>query len=383
MKRVAVVGSTGSIGENALEVIGAHPDRFRVAALAVYSNIDRLESQIRRFEPAVVSVYDSKKALELSRRLGRRKVSVLSGAEGLKEIARSPNVDFFLCGAVGAQGLEPIVSAIRAGKDVGIANKEPLVMAGAYVMGLARKKKVRVLPIDSEHSAIWQCLQGANGHAASEVRKIILTASGGPFVGRKRAELSRVTPSEAVRHPRWQMGKKISVDSATLMNKGLEVHEAHHLFNVPIDCIDVLVHREAVIHSMVEFVDGSYMAQMAINDMKIPIQYALSYPKRLPLRLPPLDLVRIRSLTFEAPDRKVFPCLDMAYQACRDMGTAPAVLNAANEVAVDRFLKGAVPFLGIPKIIERVMERHRLLSDPTLDQICQADEWAREKACCL
>ncbi len=383
MKNISLIGSTGSIGENALAVIKAHPEHFRVVGLAAKSNIRKLRRQIEEFHPKMVCVYEESAARILERRLGKAKVKIVTGESGLKEVARISEVDTVLCGAVGAGGLSAIFAAIESGKDVGIANKEPLVMAGDLIMQKAKKRRVRILPIDSEHSAIWQCLHGQNGRAHIEVKRLILTASGGPFLGKKKDELTNITPAEAIKHPRWRMGKKISVDSATLMNKGLEIKEAHHLFNVPIEKIDILIHPEAVIHSMVEFVDGSHMAQLAVNDMKLPIQYALSYPHRFEMNLPKLDFVKIRSLTFDLPDRRTFPCLNLAYEVWKQGGTAPAVLNAANEIAVDRFLNGQLTFLGIPRLIERVLSSHKNKSNPDLEAILEADRWAREKALTL
>ncbi|MBI4430999.1 MAG: 1-deoxy-D-xylulose-5-phosphate reductoisomerase [Candidatus Omnitrophica bacterium] len=380
MKHISLIGSTGSIGESTLSVIRAHPTRFKVSALAVRANVSKLLMQIKEFEPQLVCVYDEKAAHRLRKALGRRALKVLSGNDGLNEVAKMPQSDVVLCAAVGACGLGAIFSAIEAGKAVGIANKEPLVVAGHLIMKKARERKTHVLPIDSEHSAIWQCLQNLNGHTEKTVERLILTASGGPFFGKTRWELRAVTPSQAVNHPRWRMGRKISVDSATLMNKGLEVKEAHHLFDIPLERIDVLIHRQAVIHSMVEFVDGSHMAQLAVNDMKLPIQFALSYPERLRSQVPKLDFLKIHSLTFERPDRRTFPCLDLACSTWRQGGTAPAVLNAANEIAVARFLNGDLSFLGIPNLIERVLARHRSVTNPDLNQILEADSWAREEA---
>ncbi len=383
MKYISLIGSTGSIGENALAVIKSHPAHFRVVGLAAKSNIQKLRRQIEEFHPKMACVYEESAARILERKLGKTKVKIVTGESGLKEVARISEVDTVLCGAVGVRGLSAIFAAIESGKDVGIANKEPLVVAGDLIMRKAKKRRVRVLPIDSEHSAIWQCLHGQNGRAHVEVKRLILTASGGPFFGKKKGELTNITPAEAIKHPRWRMGKKISVDSATLMNKGLEIKEAHHLFNVPIEKIDILIHPEAVIHSMVEFVDGSHMAQLAINDMKLPIQYALSYPHRFEMNLPKLDFVKIRSLTFDLPDRRTFPCLNLAYEVWKQGGTAPSVLNAANEVAVDRFLNGRLTFLGIPRLIERVLSHHKNKSNPDLETILEADRWAREKALTL
>jgi 1-deoxy-D-xylulose-5-phosphate reductoisomerase len=377
MKNVAVIGSTGSIGVNALKVIASHPDKFRVTALAAGANFELLLEQARCFRPAVVCIRDREHAEILRRKLAQTRAKVVWGEEGLPETAAYPGNDFVIFSVVGARGLKPLIAAIRAKKDIGFANKEPFVIAGELIRGLAARHGVRLLPIDSEHSAIFQCLEGEKKEG---IRRIILTSSGGPFRGFSRPALQKVTLRAALNHPRWKMGKKITIDSATLMNKGLEVIEACHLFDVPLEKVDVLIHPEAIVHSMVEYIDGSHIAQLAVTDMRIPIQYALGYPERLDSNgMPRLDLAELKTLTFEKPDAEKFPCLGLGYEAQRAGGTMPAVLNAANEVAVDRFLAGKIRFTGIAAKIAAVMKKHRVVKKPGLDDILEADAWAREE----
>jgi 1-deoxy-D-xylulose-5-phosphate reductoisomerase len=378
MKRISLLGSTGSIGVSTLDVIGAHPDRFEVSALAAGRNVALLAEQIERFRPRLAAVIDESHAGELRGRLGRASsTTVLSGAEGYREAAAIAGADMVVSAMVGAAGLLPTLEAIAAGKDIALANKETLVMAGHLVLRRAAEQGVKILPVDSEHSAIFQCLQGGRGE---EVRRIILTASGGPFLNATLQELSRVTPARALCHPNWAMGKKITIDSATMMNKGLEVIEAGWLFGLPAERIDVVIHPQSIVHSLVEYVDGSVIAQMGIPDMRLPIAYALSYPERLARHDKPLDLGQVGSLTFQPPDRGRFPALGLAYKAIRAGGTAPAVLNGANEVAVMAFIEEKLPFNGIVPLVETVLSRHAVEADPGIGAILAADGWARREA---
>jgi len=380
MKRITILGSTGSIGSNALDIVSRNMNRFKVSVLTAGNNVDLLEKQIKAFSPDVVALADEKAARELKKRLGKRHASslrILSGDKGVIEASAHDNSDFVLSAIVGSAGLAPTLSAIHAGKTIGLANKESLVMAGEMVMEASKKHRVRILPVDSEHSAIFQCIEG---HKKSDLRRIILTASGGPFADRSLRQLHDITPEDALKHPRWEMGKKISIDSATLMNKGLEVIEAHYLFNLPPDKIDVLIHPQSIVHSMVEFLDRSYIAQLSIPDMKGPIAYALTYPKRLKNVITGLELDTVESLTFRKPDFECFPCLSYAYRALEAGGTMPSVLNAANEVAVNAFLEGMIRFPAIPRVIKKTMDQHSLISETGLDVILEADKWARKKA---
>ncbi|MDP3111155.1 MAG: 1-deoxy-D-xylulose-5-phosphate reductoisomerase [Thermodesulfovibrionales bacterium] len=374
MKLITILGSTGSIGRSALEVISKCRDRFKVVGLTAGSNITLLEEQIKIFEPEMAAVADEATAIELGKRLN---IKVLSGNAGIIEIASYSRSDFVLSAIVGFAGLLPTLSAVRAGKTVGLANKESLVVAGDIVMGDAAKYGSKIIPVDSEHSAIFQCIEG---RSRQSVRKVVLTASGGPFFGKSKKELARVTLEDALKHPNWEMGKKITIDSATLMNKGLEVIEAHHLFGFSQDDIDVLIHPQSIVHSMVEFKDRSYLAQLSVPDMKGPIAYALSYPERLEDPMPALDLSRIEKLIFRKPDTECFPCLLYAYEASKEGGTMPAVLNAANEVAVDAFLQKKIGFNDIPVIIKETMNSHRKEAVREIDVVIEADRWAREKA---
>ena len=376
MKSLSILGSTGSVGENTLRVVRIHPERFSVKALAVKKNVEKLYEQAVEFRPKVVCVYDVQKAQEATGKFKRLGIRVVTGDEGLEEVATLAGVQEVICAMVGAVGLKPIFAAVRAKKTVAIANKEPLVMAGKLLLDVAERAGVRVLPIDSEHSALWQCLEKQD---PASVKKLILTSSGGPFRMR-RGSLAKITLAQALNHPKWKMGPKITIDSATMMNKGLEVIEAANLFRVPAGKIDVLVHPEAIVHALVEFVDGSHFAHLGVTDMRLPIQYALSYPDRLEDHLPHLDLAHLTALHFEKPDRRRFPCLDLGYTASKIGGTMPAVLNAANEVAVEAFLGGRIGFLGIPKIIEKTMRSHSLVYKPVLADIFAADAWARETA---
>jgi 1-deoxy-D-xylulose-5-phosphate reductoisomerase len=376
MKRLSILGSTGSIGVNTLRIVSQFPERFEVVSLSAGVNKELLKRQILQFRPKLVSVLDKELSETLQRELPDVPVEIVHGVEGLIQVATHPEVDQVVSAIVGAVGLIPTLSAIKAGKPIALANKESLVMAGKIMMEEARRNHARILPVDSEHSAIFQALLG---HQKEDVHRLILTASGGPFRDSPLSRLHEVTVKEALNHPRWTMGKKITIDSASLMNKGLEVIEAHWLFNIPVEKIAVLIHPQSVVHSMVEYVDGSIVAQMGITDMKIPISYALSFPERLNLNLPPLDLSRSEALTFSLPDLQRFPCLRLAYQSIEMGETMPAILNAANEVAVGAFLEGALKFTEIPVLLQRVMGEREVKPVHTIEDILKADHWAREK----
>ena len=374
MKSIAILGSTGSIGQSALAVVDAHPDRLRVVGLAAGENAERLAEQSARYRPAIVAL-GSTAAADRFRQSAARPSIAGCGREGLVAVASHPDVDLVLCASSGTEGLEAVLAAIEHGKTVALANKEVLVMAGAIVTEAARRRNVSILPVDSEHNAIHQCL---HGRGAAELKRIVLTASGGPFRGRRRADLAGVTAADALKHPTWRMGRKITIDSATLMNKGLEVIEAHWLFGVAADQIDVVVHPQSVVHSMVELVDGSVIAQIGVTDMRLPIQYAFSYPDRWPAPLPSLDLARVGRLEFDQPDTDAFPCLRLAYRALEDARSLPVVLNAANEVAVAEFLEGRLPFNAIAAVIAQAMDAHRPAQVATLAEVRKVDGWARD-----
>lgn len=376
MKTIAILGSTGSIGTQTLEV-AEEIGNIRVAAMTGNQNIDLLEKQARKFRPELVAVMDKKKAEILKSRLADTDIRVASGMEGLKEAATMDGVQTVVTSIVGNVGLEPTFAAIAAGKDIALANKETLVSAGQLVMDMVRQYGVSLYPVDSEHSAIFQCLQGNEGNA---VRRILLTASGGPFRGKKSAELQEITAQDALKHPNWSMGKKITIDSATLMNKGLEVMEAKWLFGVETGQIEVLVHPQSIVHSAVEYEDGAVIAQMGEPDMRVPIQYALTYPKRLKNAFPKIDFLERSTLTFEKPDWETFRCLSLAYEALETGGTMPAVLNGANEVAVARFLEGEISFLQIPMLIENTMNAYTVKYEYTLEDLLEADAWAKAYA---
>ena len=376
MKTIVVLGSTGSIGVSALEVAAAFPDALRVVGLGARRNIAVLREQIERFHPRMVAVSDESKARELRDRVGGT-VEVLGGEEGIAKLARMGEADTVVSAIVGAVGLVPTLEAIRAGKGVALANKEVLVCGGEIIMREAAAQGVEIMPVDSEHSALHQCLRaGARG----EVKRLILTASGGPFLDWSLEEMARATPEDALKHPRWEMGKKVTIDSATMINKALEMIEARWLFGIDPGKIDVLVHPESVVHSLVEFEDGSVIAQMSPADMRIPIQYALLYPRRIAGQWGSLGMDDLRALHFEKPDPVRFPVLELARRAMKAGGTLPAVLNAANEVAVERFLAGEIPFTRIPALTGEVMQKHTSVDRPSLEDVLRADGWARREA---
>jgi len=373
---IAILGSTGSIGTQALDVIAAHPDKFCVKALAAYHNDILLEEQIEYFKPKVAVLVDKVAADRLVKRYSGSTL-ILAGEEGLLAAATLVDVHTVLTSLVGFAGLKPTLAAIEAGKHIALANKETLVAAGELITHLAKEKGVKILPVDSEHSAIFQCLQGEN---PKNIHRIILTASGGPFRGLHHTDLQRVSVEDCLRHPNWSMGKKITVDSATLANKGLEVIEARWLFDTEYANIDVVVHPQSIIHSMVEFIDGSVIAQLGKADMRVPIQYALTYPERVVANYPKLDFTTLSSLTFSKPDMVTFPALQLAFDAGRSGGTLPCVFNAANEVAVYSFLQGKIAFLDIVTVIRSVMKEHTIVAKPKLEEIYRADGWARAQA---
>lgn len=380
MKEIVLLGSTGSIGTNTLDIVDRFPDEFRVVGLTAGSNDEKLEEQIRRFRPSLVAMADPAAAARLRDRCRDLTVKILSGPEGVAEVARVPGPALAISAIVGAAGLLPTLSAIRTGKHVALANKEPMVMAGQLMREEAQAQGVRILPVDSEHSAIFQSLEG---HRREDVRKIVLTASGGPLWEMSPADMQDVKPERALKHPNWKMGAKITIDSATLMNKGLEVIEARWLFDIPASQIEVLVHRESIIHSLVEYSDRSIIAQLGLPDMRTPISYAMKYPERLVLDLPSLDLADIGKLTFHRPDHDRFPCLQLGYDSLAAGGTMPATLNAANEVAVEAFLNGGIRFGEIAEIIRATMESHTRRELECLENALEADRWAREKALSL
>jgi len=377
MKNISILGSTGSIGCNTLDIVALFPERFRVLGLSACENIERLEAQIRRFRPAMVSLNSVKAAHVLKERCGDLGVEILSGVEGLIRVSTLPEVDVVVSAIAGSAGLIPTLSAVMAGKTVALANKETMVMAGEIVTREAKKKGVRILPVDSEHSAIFQVMECGR---REDLHKIILTASGGPFLNKSYEDRKRVTVEDALKHPNWNMGAKVTIDSATLMNKGLEVIEAKWLFDVSINQIEVLIHPQSIIHSMVEFRDGSVLSQMGIPDMRIPIAYALSYPERLDLVMQRLDLARTGMLTFENPDIKKFPCLSYAYDAMKTGGSMPAVMNSSNEAAVAAFLHGRIGFLDIERIVGDTMSGHTVKGVNNIEDVLMADNWAREEA---
>jgi len=376
LKKICVLGATGSIGRQTLDIVRSNPDSFKVVALSTHQNTGLLAEQVKEFKPDSVVVTDKNRAQEFDQQTNGS-IPVLSGTENLVKLVERDDVDIVINALVGSVGLKSTLATIRAKKILGLANKESMVVGGELVREELKKNKGSVIPVDSEHSAIFQCLYGEN---PGDLKRIILTGSGGPFRGRKAGELRNVTPEEALAHPRWNMGKKISVDSATLMNKGLEVIEAHFLFNLEYDQIDVVIHPQSIIHSMVEFIDGSIKAHLGQTDMKIPIQYALSFPERLRSSLPSIDFVKLGSLTFESPDSVNFPCLKYSFEAGRKRKTYPAVLNAVNEEVVAAFLGRRIPFTAIPEIIVAVLDAHNPCEAGDLGILEESEIWAREKA---
>ena len=369
-KKISVLGSTGSIGTQTLEIVRYNQD-IEITALAAGSNVELLEKQVREFHPKTACLWDEKAAAELKVRIADLEVKVVSGMEGLMEAATEPEAQIVVTAIVGMIGIRPTIAAMEAGKDIALANKETLVTAGHIIMPLARKMGVKILPVDSEHSAIFQCIQGAGGN---KVHKILLTASGGPFRGRTREQLLHVQAEDALKHPNWAMGKKITIDSSTLVNKGLEVMEARWLFDVEMDQIQVVIQPASVIHSMIEYEDGAVMAQLGTPDMKLPIQYALYYPKRRFLPGDRLDFTKLREITFDVPDMETFPGLKLAYNAARAGGSLPTVFNAANERAVELFLQKKISYLTITDMIQAAMESHHMVNAPDVDQILEAEQ---------
>ena len=377
MKSIVILGSTGSIGTNTLDIVERFPDEFRVVGLTAGNNDEMLADQIRRFRPQAVAMSTEVAALRLKRRCSGLPVEIVSGQEGLAAVASLPDAELVVSAIVGGAGLVPTLAAIRSKKHIALANKEPMVMAGQLMQEEARRAGVRIFPVDSEHSAIFQSLEG---HRIKDVRRLILTASGGALWNVPKEALHDVTPERALQHPNWKMGAKITIDSATLMNKGLEVVEARWLFDIPESRIDVLIHRESIIHSLVEYEDRSMISQLGLPDMRTPISYAMRYPDRLPLDLPSLDLTEIGTLTFCKPDHDRFPCLRLGYESLRIGGTLPAAMNAANEIAVDAFLNGGIRFTDISDIIQSTMQAHTAQPVRSVEAALDADRWAREKA---
>ena len=380
MKRLTVIGSTGSIGQNTLRVVEHLSDRFKIFALAANSAARLLAEQAAAFHPAVVAIGDAGRLDEFRQRCRELQISIpeiVTGDSGFRKIAAADEVDIVVSAAVGAAGVQPTYTAVASGKTVALANKEAMVIAGELLRKTAARTGARIIPVDSEHSAVDQCLRSGQ---RTEVRRLILTASGGPFRDTPPERFSSITPEEALKHPTWRMGKRITVDSATLMNKGLEVIEARWLFDIPAEKIDIMVHPQSVMHSMVEFVDGSVVGQLGTADMRQPIQYALTYPERVSSPVPPLDWNLVSRLDFMHPDRKKFPCISLAYRAIEVGGTAPAVLNAADEIAVEAFLNRKIPFSDIPNLIAATLEAHQLQKADRLETIIEADAWARRHA---
>lgn len=377
MKNIVILGSTGSIGTNTLDIVDRFPDEFRVIGLTAGSNDEKLEEQVLKYRPRMVALAHDAAAAKLRQRVTGTDVEVLGGMDGITRVAQASEAELVISSIVGAAGLVPTLAAITSGKHIALANKEPMVMAGKLMQAEACKHGVRIFPVDSEHSAI---LQSMEGHRRQDIHRVILTASGGPLWEFSRAQLADVTPERALQHPNWKMGEKITIDSATLMNKGLEIIEARWLFDIPETQIDVLIHRESIIHSLVEYIDRSVIAQLGLPDMRTPISYAMRYPERMPLALPSLDLAEIGRLTFFKPDHDRFPCLRLGYEALRIGGTMPATMNAANEIAVEAFLHGGIRFVDIPDIIQSTMEAHTPREFDSLGPALEADRSAREKA---
>ncbi|MCP4404873.1 MAG: 1-deoxy-D-xylulose-5-phosphate reductoisomerase [bacterium] len=375
-KKISILGASGSIGLSTLNIVEQFPERFEVVGLAVQRNIERLESQIRQFHPKIVSVADESAGEQLRSRCSDLDIEILTGEAGSVQVATHPDVELVVASIVGYAGLAPTYKAVLADKQIALANKETLVVAGELIVPEVERRGLTLLPVDSEHNAIFQSLQG---HRRSDLYKILLTCSGGPFRQHSLEELAHVSRGDALKHPNWEMGQKITIDSSTLMNKGLEVLEAHWLFGVDFSDIQVVVHPQSVIHSMVEYVDGSVIAQLGVPDMRIPIAYAMAYPERLDLDVERLNVSKIGNFSFEEPDFERFPCLRYAYDAGQIGGTMPAVLNAANEIVVEAFLQERISFLEIPRIIHTVMERHAVQKLVSLEVAIEADRWAREQ----
>ncbi|ACM19875.1 1-deoxy-D-xylulose-5-phosphate reductoisomerase [Geotalea daltonii FRC-32] len=376
MKNLTILGSTGSIGVSTLEIVAAHPEKFKIIALTAGENIDLLKEQIDAFAPQLVAVKNEELALKLEGMLSCRKTAVMYGVEGMIAAATASDTNMVVAAIVGAAGLLPTSAAIEAGKDIALANKETLVTAGRLIMDMVKTRGVKLYPVDSEHSAVFQSLQG---HRKEDVRRIILTASGGPFLNLSGEKLAQVTVKDALNHPNWSMGQKITIDSASMMNKGLEVIEASWLFDMPAEKISVNIHPQSIIHSMVEYNDGCVMAQMGIPDMKAPIAYALTYPGRVPTGVKPLDLTTLSGLTFFNPDVVRFPALQLAYRAMKDGESMPTVMNAANEVAVAAFLSGRIKFTDIARSIEKTMDLHHPRSLSSIEDVIEIDQWGRER----
>jgi 1-deoxy-D-xylulose-5-phosphate reductoisomerase len=377
MKHLSILGSTGSIGVSTLEIVAAYPDRFHIVALTAGKNLELFARQIRQFSPRIAAVASPEDIPRLKEMCSGLSVEILGGVDGITAAATADETEMVVAAIVGAAGLVPTAAAIRAGKDIALANKETLVTAGHLFMDMVAQYGVKLYPVDSEHSAVFQSIEG---HRSQDISKIILTASGGPFLNTPAEQLAGVTVRDALNHPNWSMGRKITIDSATMMNKGLEVLEARWLFDVPVEKIDVNIHPQSIIHSMVEYVDGCVIAQLGTPDMKAPIAYALSYPERIATGIKPLDLTTFSGLTFHKPDLEKFRCLGLAYRAINAGESMPAVMNAANEIAVETFLEGGIGFLQIAEVIERTMDAHQAGDLKSIDEVLLADSWGREKA---
>jgi len=375
VRKLSILGSTGSIGQNVLKVVDNLKDGFQIIYLTANSNHELLIEQALKYKPRAVNIVDSTYGKIVEEKLKNEDIEVLVGREGILELSRRNDIDLVLNAIVGTAGMEPTLLALESGVDVALSNKESLVMAGSLVKQIQEKSGAKIFPVDSEHSAIWQCLQGEN---KEDVNKIILTGSGGPFRTRDIDTFAKITPQEALRHPNWDMGNKITIDSATMMNKGLEIIEAYWLFDVPIENIDAVIHPQSIIHSMIEMKDGSVKAQLGVPDMKVPIQYALTYPRHIETDWERLDFVKLKEMTFAAPDYQRFPCMKLAFESLRQLGTTPAVLNVANEFAVYRFLKSDILFTDIPKIVSSACDKHEWIESPTLKDLQNIIDWAKD-----
>lgn len=374
-RKLSILGSTGSIGQNALKVVDNIKNDFQVVYLTAHTNHELLVEQALKYQPQAINIIDSSSAKIVENKLKNENIEVLVGREGLLELASRNDMDLVLNALVGTAGMEPTLMALESCVDVALSNKESLVMAGSLVKQIQEKSGVKIYPIDSEHSAIWQCLQGEN---KEDVSRILLTGSGGPFRTRDIDTFTDITPQEALKHPNWDMGNKITIDSATMMNKGLEIIEAYWLFDIPADDIEVVIHPQSIIHSMIEMKDGSVKAQLGVPDMKVPIQYALTYPRHIETDWERLDFVKLKEMTFEAPDLTRFPCIELAFESLRQLGTTPAVLNVANEFAVYRFLKSDILFTDIPKIVSGACEKHEWIENPNLNDLQNLIIWAKD-----